>query len=161
IDCTTIGAPPPTATPPTFALRVACLGMMELSMVLMGIKRNEERSLSKREARDVLARIRRKVDRFSAVNQGHDVRVAEHDVEWRRTIDRLDRSRRPQARDDGLATAIADLRPRRTLIRKQQCRVAGRRTCRERRAAGGSGDRIEGRRCERSPLRSRALWCRC
>jgi hypothetical protein len=38
IDCTAIGAPPPMATPPTFALRVECLGMMELSMVLMGIR---------------------------------------------------------------------------------------------------------------------------
>src|ERR1700676_3541352 len=157
IDCTTIGAPPPTATPPTFALRVACLGMMELSMVLMGIKRNEERSLSKREARDVLARIRREVDRFSAVNQGHDVRVAENDVEWRRAIDRLDRSRRHQARDDELATAIADLRPGRTLIPKQQGRVSGRCTCRERRAAGGSSDRIAPRNLERSALRCGGL----
>src|SRR6202158_483520 len=105
IDCTTIGAPPPTATPPTFALRVACLGMMEFSMLLMGIKGTEGRRLLKRQARDVSPRIRREVDRFSAVNQCHGVRVAENDVEWRHAIDRLDRARRHEARDDELATA--------------------------------------------------------
>jgi hypothetical protein len=100
------------ATPPTFALRVECLGMMELSMVLMVIKGTEGRRLLKRQARDVLPRIRREVDRRPAVNQHHHVRVAENEVEWRRAFDGLDRSRRNQPRDDELSAAIADFRPR-------------------------------------------------